>query len=583
MTSTYDLVSHIPAYMVEILSAHILGKTADSRKLAEGLSDEARLERILEGLTARQTAILLDLYELGGSISWDLLTALYLPEYEQLRQDLTFLGSMGIVFQGGLSGRDPIILLPSMYPLLEEKRKRYQGNTGDFTWREPRKVSISGHIALLNILRVSGIRCKAGMEPFKRGWQILEERLGPVADYERLYWELVELGCIREFKGVLRVSQQASSEFAADGDARYPVWRFIRSCRPYPGLDHKVHAIMADRALREDYFSRALTLFIISRNPDEVRADGIVHSLIEEWLDLGVLQRDDSGRWLRLSEHTFSALKTGRIQVSLHAYSEDVVIQPNMEILAPGDFDPVDLLNLGEMADLVRSDVVSIYQITKRSITRALHLGWDAEKIRGFLERISRHELPDNVAKTVQGWILAHTEACILRGTFLVLSRTDDRPPRGLSEVLPGIYRIPGNCEEEVLAQLSKNDVIVRGAILEDESGEGAGWGRMTPVVPQQKSQWKEARREGVFPFGMVTPLPYGTKGEGIFEKALHDGRDVVIFYPRQGYGEIQVKRISPLYLFRKDGIPFVEAFCEDTGEGETFDITKVRALLMDS
>lgn len=149
--------------------------------------------------------------------------------------------------------------------------------------------------------------------------------------------------------------------------------------------------------------------------------------------------------------------------------------------------------------------------------------------------------------------------------------------------MLPGIYRIPGNCEEEVLAQLSKNDVIVRGAILEDESGEGAGWGRMTPVVPQQKSQWKEARREGVFPFGMVTPLPYGTKGEGIFEKALHDGRDVVIFYPRQGYGEIQVKRISPLYLFRKDGIPFVEAFCEDTGEGETFDITKVRALLMDS
>ncbi|HRR22205.1 MAG TPA: hypothetical protein P5553_12390, partial [Desulfomonilia bacterium] len=110
-----------------------------------------------------------------------------------------------------------------------------------------------------------------------------------------------------------------------------------------------------------------------------------------------------------------------------------------------------------------------------------------------------------------------------------------------------------------------------------------AGWGRMTPVVPQQKSQWKEARREGVFPFGMVTPLPYGTKGEGIFEKALHDGRDIVIFYPRQGYGEIQVKRISPLYLFRKDGIPFVEAFCEDTGEGETFDITKVRALLMDS
>ena len=87
--------------------------------------------------------------------------------------------------------------------------------------------------------------------------------------------------------------------------------------------------------------------------------------------------------------------------------------------------------------------------------------------------------------------------------------------------------------------------------------------------------------KEGIFPFGMVTPLPYGAKGEGIFEKALLDGRSVVIFYPRHGYGEIQVKKISPVYLFRKGGIPFVEAFCEDTGEGEMFDLTKIRAMLL--
>jgi len=35
------------------------------------------------------------------------------------------------------------------------------------------------------------------------------------------------------------------------------------------------------------------------------------------------------------------------------------------------------------------------------------------------------------------------------------------------------------------------------------------------------------------------------------------------------------------VYLFRKGGVPFVEAFCEDTGEGEMFDLTKIRAMLL--
>jgi predicted DNA-binding transcriptional regulator YafY len=79
----------------------------------------------------------------------------------------------------------------------------------------------------------------------------------------------------------------------------------------------------------------------------------------------------------------------------------------------------------------------------------------------------------------------------------------------------------------------------------------------------------------------MVTLLPYGTRREEIFQQALLDGKTVVIFYPKQGYGEVQVKKISPISLFRQGGIPFVEAFCEDTGEGETFDITRIRGLLM--
>ncbi len=580
MTSTYDLISHIPGYMVEILSARILGKSADTYKLAEGLSDEQRLESILKSLPGRQHSLLMDLYELGGGVQWDVLNVLYRQDLGELRQDLVYLGGKGLVFQGGLSGRDPIILLPSIYPLMEESRKRFVTRVDDLSWTAPPQVSIWGHISLLNTLHTSRIRCRSGMEPFKRGWEYLEERLGGMLDLERVYWELVELGCIKEKKGVLEVSQQASTDFAVEGDARYPLWRFTQSCRPYPGLEHKVFGAVEDKAIRRDYLLRSLHLFLVSRDPEEPRGSEIAGSLIDLWLDLGILKEDTEGTWLCFADQAYRSLKTGRAEAQLRRYCDDVVIQPNMEILVPGDFDPVDLLNLGEIADLIQTDIVSIYRVTKRSVSRGLKEGWDIHKIKGFLERISRHQLPDNMRKTIEGWALARAEAHILRGTFLVLSGADCKASRGLKEVLPGIYRIPENCEEEIIALLDKKDVIVVGADSERETEEGASWGKLAPFQLMQKCPWKEARKEGIFPFGMVSPLPYGSKGEGIFEKALNDGETIVIFYPKQGYGEIEMKRISPIYIYRKGGIPFVEAFCEDTGEGEVFDITKVRALL---
>lgn len=581
MTSTADLISQIPEYMVEELSVRILGAPIERRRLAERLGDEKRLRGILEGLTGRQRSLMLDLYEMGGRATWEVLAAARSPDLEGLVQDLTVLGGQGIAFQGGLSRRDEVILLPAVHPLLEELRRECFGDPGEFTWREGKGAGIARHVALLNAFRVSKIRCRSGMEPFKRGWQFLEERLGPGGDISRLYWELVELGCIREIEGVLALYPKACSELAAEGDARYPVWRFIRSCRPYPNLDHKVLTLIADRAIRKDHAVRALTLFILAAGPGESRAADLVRDLIGQWLDLGVLEQDVSGGWLRLSPQAFRALKSGRVEVSLQGYGEEVVIQPDMEILVPGDFDPVDLLDLGGIADIVRTDVMSIYRITRKSISRGIRSGWDADGIMAFLRRISRHGLPENVEKTVRGWVLAHSEAHLLRGTFLVMPPEAREVPGGIVEVLPGIFRVPREREAEVLNFLEKNDIVVRGALQPDEAAQGASWGKMVPSVPAKKGRWKDPSREGVFPFGMVTPLPYGAKGEEIFQQALQDGRTVVIFYPKQGYGEVQAKKISPISLFRQGGVPFVEAFCEDTGEGETFDITRIRGLLM--
>ena len=579
MTSTHDLIASIPAYMVEIVSSHILGIHADPRALAEGLSDEARLQKILEALPERQKDLLMDLYVLDGHVAWDVLGRIYGSALDELRFDLEQLGHLGLVFQGGLTGRDPVLLLPSLTSLLETMENQYHISTEKLAWKDPHKQSLWGHITMLNAIRTGKIRCKGGMEPFKKGWEFLEERLGSVLDVRRIYSELVELSCLKERSGMVVPLQRSAMSFAVEGDSRYCLWRFFQSCKPYTGLDYQVLITVGEKAIRRDFLFRSLVLWIASHDEAVEDARAKVQTLMDLLMELGVFQEDVSGHWIRFSQAAMKALKTEKSDSTVHAYSEEVIIQPTMEVLVPGDFDTMDMLNIGEVSDLVQADVVSIYRVTRDSVFRALQDGWNTEKLLNFLDRISRHALPENVRMNIMGWSRSHPEVRIIKGTFLVLSGDKTLLPKGLDEVLPGIFHIPERCEEEVSSFLEKKGMMVRGV---DDNREGEGdidWGKSLPLKAPTRSQYKVAQKEGVYPFGMIMPLPYGPRREVLFEEALHEGRSMVIFYPRQGYGEIQARKISPIFIFRRGGVPFMEAYCEDTGEGEVFDISKVRAL----
>lgn len=583
MTSTLDLISSIPAYMISIISSRILGLDADPRALAEGLSDETRLKKILDDLPERQKNLLLDLHELGGHVQWDILAKVYGKELDELRLELERLGHLGLVFQGGLSGRDPVILLPSLASILESMKNQYLLPVEGLAWKDPRKESLWGHITMLNSIRAEKIRCKAGMEPFKKGWEFLEEKLGTVLDVKRIYWELVELSCLKEKNGTLGPQQKAAMNLALEGDARYRLWRYIQLCKPYPGLDYQIYITLGDKAIKRDFLTRSLHLWTANKDETIEDVSAFVVTTIDTLIELGILREDETGAWIRFSDEVFLALKTGKTDPAVHTFTEEVIIQPTMEILVPFDFDSVDLLNVGEVADLVQADMVSIYLITRESVFRALQEGWDADKILHFLDRISRHSLPHNVRMNIIGWARSHPEAHIIKGTFLVLSGEKSLLPKGLDETLPGIFRIPERCEEEVSSFLEKRGVMVR-TIDGFKEGDGEiDWGKSLPLKAPVRNLPRVSQKEGIYPFGMVIPLPYGPRRESIFEESLKEGKEIVVFYPRQGYGEIQARKISPVYIFRRGGIAFMEAFCEDTGEGEVFDISKVRGILRQS
>ncbi len=575
--STAELINSLPPYMLELMSSRIMGEKTDAETLTRALGDAKMLGKVLAGLSPEDRAVLEDLRDLGGQVAWHVVMGIYSDRLDEIKERLERLGNLGLVFQGGLTGRDPLILLPTVEPILESHCKNILAR--DMDWAEREGYCISEHVLMINVIQSRKIRCRPGMEPFKKGWAILEETLGSLMDVERVYKELVRLGCLEEKEGRIVVNSGRSMALAMDGDIHYRLWRFFESLKHIPGLDSRIYTLISDGAISLDRLKRVLFLNMKRFSPDMPNAEDTAGTLVDLWTGLGILQVDASGKWVRFSPDVYSALSTGNIEVSYSYYSEDVIVQPNMEVLVPMEFDPLDHLNLGEVADLKKADVVNIYRLTKASILRSLIKGWIPEKIQQFLERISKHEVADNVLQTIKGWAKSLKEAHIIKGTFLVFPGGKDNVPRGLEEILPGIYQVPEKCEINVISFLNKKGVMVNSPGTRAEVDEHINWGRALPLKTDIEEEDKVPRLDGVYPYGMLIPLPYGPKRIEVFREAIKQGKGLIIFYPKMGYGEIQMKRINPVYVYIRSGVPFLEAFCEDTGEGEVFDINKIRAI----
>ncbi|MDT8273004.1 MAG: hypothetical protein RRA35_07400, partial [Desulfomonilia bacterium] len=306
MTSTHDLIAQIPDYMMGIISTHLIGHACDVRALSEAMSDADRLEKIVSALPQEQKTILMDIYELGSQVSWEVLSRLSPAGLDTLRAHLEELGSAGLLFQNGLTDADQIILLPSLNYLLEELRRSNFRAPTELTWKQKLTVSIWGHLSLLNTIRAFRIRCKGSLEPFKKGWELLGEKLESLGDIRTIYEELVDLGCIREVNGEVAVQGRAALALAMEGDARYSIWRFLQSCKTSPGLEFRVFNLVGDEAVSREFFLRILNLHHASTGED---AEGSQRTMplhgddqVDLWIGLGLLQEDTTGRYLRFAD-----------------------------------------------------------------------------------------------------------------------------------------------------------------------------------------------------------------------------------------------------------------------------------------
>lgn len=102
-----------------------------------------------------------------------------------------------------------------------------------------------------------------------------------------------------------------------------------------------------------------------------------------------------------------------------------VIVQPNFQVFA---FQPTGedvLFMLDRIAERVRTGQAMEYELTQASMYRAQQAGLDTAAVIDFLERVSTHELPRNVRRTLEEWGVQH-ERITLRKRTPLLQTTDE-------------------------------------------------------------------------------------------------------------------------------------------------------------
>ncbi|WP_353949178.1 helicase-associated domain-containing protein [Sporolactobacillus sp. Y61] len=84
--------------------------------------------------------------------------------------------------------------------------------------------------------------------------------------------------------------------------------------------------------------------------------------------------------------------------------TEDLYVQPNLEIMLPENILPAIRWRIETFAELKKSDAVLIYEWSASRLEQAIEAGWTLQGILEFIGRYSKNPLPDNVVRTITDW-----------------------------------------------------------------------------------------------------------------------------------------------------------------------------------
>ncbi|MEW6524649.1 MAG: helicase-associated domain-containing protein [Bacillota bacterium] len=220
--------------------------------------------------------------------------------------------------------------------------------------------------------------------------------------------------------------------------------------------------------------------------------------------DPGTLRPGDGGPVFRLLARVSPAGRRAFLGETpeLPGESTGFVVQPNLEVVAPGDLQPRLLWRLQTAAELQSRDRALVYSLTRESIERALGLGVDGRELVGFLQAHAQYPVTDNVLATIEGWVTAFNRMFMMEATILWCD----------SEATARLLRDSPGLGPYCLGSITGRDLVIDGARVREvmailrESGhrlrsEVVRWDGCAPRQPEEDyrkpvsaADWAESR-----------------------------------------------------------------------------------------
>ncbi|MFD0616499.1 helicase-associated domain-containing protein [Paenibacillus sp. GCM10027629] len=155
-------------------------------------------------------------------------------------------------------------------------------------------------------------------------------------------------------------------------------------------------------------------------------------------------------------------------------------VQPDLEIIVPPDVPFLTRWELECCADLIRSDQVAVYRLTKDSYMRAVDQGRTLQDMIDFLEQKSLSGIPESVKATLDHWRQQYGRVYL---SEVVLLRCVDAEVveriRGMAQILPQItpigaydFIVPRDQVDTLRSVLDKAGVTPRRQMESTVSGE---------------------------------------------------------------------------------------------------------------
>ncbi len=85
-------------------------------------------------------------------------------------------------------------------------------------------------------------------------------------------------------------------------------------------------------------------------------------------------------------------------------FDESVYVQANFEVLVPCSVGPRVIWAIDAFAELLKSDQMMVFKLTRNSVYRALVLSYTPETIKAFLESHCKSPVPQNVSYSISHW-----------------------------------------------------------------------------------------------------------------------------------------------------------------------------------